>query len=304
VLTSAGIDESASMAETAKERIRFACEECDQLLSIGVSRIGQSITCPKCGCSNEVPDADAAALQIADRKRRKEQRRKESAEDFTQFEVYDDDTEFVFETDDDDEGYYGGRVDRNKVAVPRFVLYTQGALLGVVAIAAFVLGWIVGAATSGPAHVAVEDNTPRVIRGTLKYVADGTEQPDAGSVVILVPQDGRPTIDEKVPAQGLGPDDQPPEASLQRIMVMGGAYARTDVNGAYRLQVPKRGRYFMLVISANAASSGGEDYNKEHLAQMGRYFVQATDLIGGRRFRWSSEEIGRDMTVDYSFEGS
>ena len=110
------------MSQSAKERIRFACDECDQLLSIGVSRIGQSITCPKCGSENEVPDADAAALQIADRRRRKEERRKKNEEDFSQFEVFDDETEFVFETDDDEEGYYTGRVDREKVAVPRYLL--------------------------------------------------------------------------------------------------------------------------------------------------------------------------------------
>lgn len=291
------------MAQTAKERIRFACGECDQLLSIGVSRIGQSITCPKCGSENEVPDADAAALQIADRRRRKDAARRESKEDFTQFEVYDDETEFVFETDDDDEGYYGGNIDRSRVAVPRTVLYLQGALLGVVAIGAFVLGWIFGAATSPSQPSVAEDNTPRIIRGTLTYQDATGEQPDAGSVVILVPQNSRPTIDEKVPAQGLGPDDQPPEVSLERIAVMGGAYGRTDVNGAFRVQV-KRGKYFMLLISANGPRQSNSDFNKEHLAQMGRYFVQATDLIGNRSFLWTTKEIGRDMTVDHAFEES
>ena len=289
------------MAQSAKERIRFACDECDQLLSIGVSRIGQMITCPKCGIENEVPDAEAAALQIADRKRRKAQRSAAGADDPAQFEVYDDETEFVFETDDDDEGYYGGRVDRNKVAVPRFVLYTQGALLGVVAIGAFLLGWVFGAVTSSPGTSVVEDNTPRVIKGTLTFEDDVGQKPDAGSVVILVPQESRPTIDEKVPAMGLGPDDQPPDESLQRITVMGGAYGRTDVNGDFRVQVPRRGRYFMLLISANQPRPSDSEFNKEHLAQMGRYFVQATDLLGNHSFRWTTEEIGRDMTVEHSF---
>jgi len=292
------------MAQTAKERIRFACEQCDQLLSIGATRIGQHVNCPKCGSENEVPDAEAAALQIADRKRRKEKARRESAEDFSQFEVYDDDTEFIFETEDD-VGYYGGRVDRSKVAVPRYVLYTQGALLGSVAIGAFVLGWVFGAVTAGPDKSLVEDNTPRVIRGELTYVdQQDREQPDAGSVVILVPQESRPGPNEKVSVAGLRPDDPMPEEDhpgLQRISVMGGAYARTNAEGEYRLQVPQRGRYFMLVISGNSTRSGNDDLNKEHLAQMGRYFTPATDLIGDRRFRWSREEIGRDMTLDHTF---
>ena len=288
------------MAQTAKERIRFACNECDQLLSIGVSRIGQMITCPKCSSENEVPDAEAAALQITDRKRRKQERR-DAGDDFSQFEVFDDEAEFVFETDDDVEGYYGGKVDRNKVAVSRFVLYTQGALLGVVAIGAFLLGWIVGASTSTSQPTVVEDNTPRVIRGTLTFNDAAGAQPDAGSVVILVPQDRRPTIDEKVPAEGLGPDSQPPDDLLERISAMGGAYGRTDVDGNFRVQVPRRGRYFMLLISAGGPRQSNSDINKEHLAQMGRYFVPATDLIGDHTFRWTSEEIGRDTTIDYAF---
>ncbi len=297
------------MAETAKDRIRFACDECDQLLSIGVSRIGQSITCPKCDHRNHVPDADAAALQLADRRMRRDKQKRETANDASQFEVYDDDTEFIFETDDDDEGYYGGRVDRSKVAVPRSVLYIQGAMLGVVAIGAFLLGWVLGATTSGPNENTVVDNTPRVIKGTLTYIDnDDRQQPDAGSIVILVPQESPPGADEKVDVAGLGPDEPLPEADthpgLQRISVMGGAYARTDAEGAYRLQVPQRGRYYMLVISGNSSRSGGEQLNRDHLAQMGRYFVPALDLIGDRQFRWTTEEIGRDMTVNLSFDKS
>lgn len=292
------------MSQTA-ERIRFACQQCDQLLSIGVSRIGREITCPKCEHKNTVPDKEAAAAQLAERKKRKAARRQESEEDLAQFEVYDDETEFIFEHEDAGAYYYDARVDRTKVAVPRTILYVQGALLGVVALAAFVFGWIFGAATSGPRVSPEEDNTPRVVRGTLTYKDENNRaQPDAGSVVILVPQDSRPAPGEKVDVVGLRPDDPLPEADhpgLQRIAVMGGAYARTDAEGDFRLQVPRRGQYFMLIISGNRLRSGGATLNKEHLAQMGRYFVPATELIGQRRFHWSEEKIGRDMRLDHEF---
>ena len=297
------------MAETAKDRLRFACQQCDQLLSVTASRQGQTVNCPKCERANVVPNAEVAALQLAERRKRRDKKKQEGAGDASQFEVYDDETEFIFETDEDEEGYYGGRVDRSKVAVPRVVLYTQGALLGVVAIGAFLLGWLLGITTSGPAQPNVVDSTPRVVKGTLTFVdGQNRQRPDAGSVVILVPQDAPPGVDEKVDVAGLGPDEPLPEPSthpgLQRISVMGGAYARTDAEGAYRLQVPQRGRYFMLVISGNSSRSGGERLNHDHLAEMGRYFVPALDLIGDREFRWSEKEIGRDMTVDLSFDRS
>ncbi len=198
------------MKQPAKDRVRFACDECDQLLSIGTSRIGQTVTCPKCSCKNTVPSAEAAAAQLAERKRRKQARQEESQQDFSQFEVYDDDTEFIFETEEG-EGYYGGKVDRSKVAVSRTVLYIQGGLLGFVAIAAFAFGWFVGAMTAGPAHSPVEDNTPKVVRGTITYEdAAGQAQPDADSVVILLPQDNRPASGEKIEVAGLRPSTHRP----------------------------------------------------------------------------------------------
>lgn len=296
------------MADAVKKRIKFCCEHCDQLLSIGTSRIGRTIDCPKCGETLTVPNETEAGEQLAGRKTRRDAHREEHGEDFSQFTVYDDATEFIFESEDDSEGYYGGRIDRSKVAVPRMVLYVQGGLLGAVAIGCFLFGWVFGALTSGERDVVEEDNTPRIVRGTVNFLdTENRTQPDAGSVVILVPEDRRPGPDEKVDAVGLRPDDAPPDPEihpgLQRIKVLGGAYARTDAEGQFRLHVPKRGRYFMLIISANSKRSGGQEVNREHLAQMGRYFVPATDLIGQSQFRWTEEPIARDQRVDYTFGG-
>ena len=297
------------MSQTADQRVRFACEQCDQLLSIGTSRIGRTIKCPKCETPNEVPDEETAAAQLAQRQERKEARRQQSDEDLSQFEVFDDETEFIVEQESDGGYYYDRQVDQSKVAVPRSILYVQGGLLGFVSLAAFAFGWFVGASTTSPTTANVDDNTPRVIRGTLTFKDDtNRDQPDAGSVVIMLPQDSRPAAGEKVDALGLRPDDPEPDPGthpgLQQISVLGGAYTRTNADGEFRVQLPRRGTYFLLIISGNTVRSGGEDLDKEHLAQMGRYFVPATELIGQNRFRWSEERVGRDMRLDHLFEKS
>jgi phage FluMu protein Com len=295
------------MSSTAEKRIRFACQQCDQLLSIGASKIGRTIKCPKCAEVNTVPAADKAKQQIADRKQRKDAKRqeRESTDDFSQFTVYDQDNEFIFEQDDGGGYYFDKNIDKTKVAVPRAVLYTQGALLGVVAIGMFAFGWFVGSATSTPRISPEEDLTPRVVRGTLLFKdSAGRDQPDAGSVVIMVPEESRPGPDDKVDIDGLRPDDPLPgelHPALQRISVMGGAYTRTDADGDFRLQVPKRGKYFLLIISGNTHRSGADELNKEHLAQMGRYFIRAVELLGDNRFRWTEEAIAQDVRRDFVF---
>lgn len=295
------------MSTSAEQRIRFACQQCDQLLSIGASKVGRTIKCPKCQHVNKVPSADDAKQQIAERKKRKEaerQKDRESSADFSQFAVFDQDNEFVFEQDGGGY-YYDKHVDPTKVAVPRKVLYMQGALLGVVAIGMFAFGWFVGSATTSPQQSVEEDLTPRVVRGTLLFKDNANrDQPDAGSVVIMVPESSRPGPDDKVDIEGLRPDDPLPgetHPALQRIAVMGGAYARTDADGDYRLQLPRRGKYFLLIISGNTHRSGADELNKEHLAQMGRYFIRAIELLGDNRFRWSEEKIGQDVRRDFVF---
>jgi phage FluMu protein Com len=297
------------MSQSAEQRIRFACQQCDQLLSIGASKVGRTVKCPQCEHVNKVPTLEEAKQQIAARKQRKAAQREaiqESSQDFSQFTVFDQDNEFIFEQDEEGGGYYFDKnIDHTKLAVSRRIVYAQGVLLGVVAIGMFAFGWFVGSATSTPKASPEEDLTPRVVRGTLHFKdSSGRDQPDAGSVVIMVPEESRPGQNDKVDIDGLRPDDPPPDEThpaLQRIAVMGGAYARTDANGEYRLQLPKRGKYFLLIISGNTYRSGASDLNKEHLAQMGRYFIRATELLGDNRFRWSEERIGQDVRRDFVF---
>ncbi|HTN76172.1 MAG TPA: hypothetical protein VL096_13035, partial [Pirellulaceae bacterium] len=93
--------------------------------------------------------------------------------------------------------------------------------------------------------------------------------------------------------------DQP---AVSRIKAIGGEYTRVDEQGNFKLRVPNTGEYFVLVLSRNAARKASEKLDSMHLAQMGRYFLPAPDLIGDRRYIWQAESIKRDRDLKFTLE--
>lgn len=195
-----------------------------------------------------------------------------------------------------------GQVDLSRVSVPRFVLFSQGIALGLVALVAFALGVLAGGGErgSGSANASGSD-APRVFSGKVEHVTSGgTKFPDEGAVVLLLPQQERPATEERPAALGLRPEDPLPPASapnLQLLKLMGASYARTDVAGQFRVTLPRGGKYFLLVVSHHAARRQGKDVNRADLAALGRYVNSPADLLGDRRYRWRAEEIVRDAEV-------
>jgi hypothetical protein len=280
--------------------IKFACQHCDQVLSVSSSKIGRRAKCPKCQQPITVPDAQQAAESIA---RRKTAAPPSNNEDlFSQFVVYDDSAELVYESEEPP-----GRsraetqsIDRSKVAVARVILYIQGALLGVVALVCFALGVVAGRATSPGVSAISDEPQPCTITGTVAYTSSGGEEiPDAGAVVLIVPQNAKP--DERAGVQGLGPNDPPPTASDRPVTALrsiGGDYTRADIDGRYRLHVPDRGEYFVLFLSRTAKREQNEPLDNMEMAELGRYVLPATDLIGTNRYRWMRERVKGDMVLD------
>ena len=81
----------------------------------------------------------------------------------------------------------------------------------------------------------------------------------------------------------------------------GGDYVRADEQGRFKLRVPDTGEYFLLVVSNNAARKASERLESVHLAQMGRYFIPAPDLIGDRKYSWRSLSVKRDQELRFPF---
>lgn len=287
--------------------IRFVCEHCQQRLSVSSRKVGAQSKCPKCNGRITVPSAEEAEKQLARAAPRDDE--EEAADPFAQFAVFDEDAQWVYESEAPETA--GRRtsstpsdVDPEKLAVSRHLIYLQGVLLAVVALVSFTLGILVGGATGG--GPAQEEGVPQpaVLTGKVTYVSPGGSRlPDNGAVVMVVPSDMRP--ERKAPVEGLVPSAPAPgpnDPGLQTIDALGGDYARTDVNGEYQIRVPDRGKYYVLVLSGNARRRGSEELNRSDLARLGDFFLPAPDLLGQNRYRLAEQTIRRDTTFDVAFD--
>jgi hypothetical protein len=224
------------------------------------------------------------------------------ADPFAQFRVYDDETELVYEDEEDEPRVEGTMLpfDPAKVTLPRGLLYMQGALLGVVALVGFALGILVGAGTSSV--TVVDEPVPCVISGRIALRTQGDNTlVDHGAVAMVFPQGARP--ETKLEILGLRPrDPEPPQdhPAVLAIRNLGGDYARADQDGAFRLHLPDRGKYFLLIISANRRNSDPE-IPRPILAQIGRFFQLAPDLFAGYDYRWQEETVRGDRQLNFVF---
>jgi hypothetical protein len=280
--------------------IKFACQNCDKSLSVSSSKIGRRANCPRCGEPITVPDREAAAESLASRAVRREKsgevvdnpEDEDEGDPFAAFVVYDD-TELVY---DEDRAYYveESSVDRDKVAVPRAVLYTQGILLVIVAVVFLVIGIAIGrGTTSGDPMAAV----PRkcIVSGLVTYKGS----PDTGSVVILLPTEGK--FDAPPNLSELRPESPRPgstNTSLLAIREAGGAYDRVDEEGNFAVNVQNSREYYVLYIS-RAGKVGNVDLTKIQRAQIGQYFFPPEVLVGQNHFRWITADIrGERLELD------
>jgi len=225
-----------------------------------------------------------------------------AADPFAEFAVYDDDIEWEYDAPEEDANDSPRRT-VNKVAVPRSMLYAQGILIGVVALGAFALGLLVGSRGPEP-DPSLDAIAICTVSGQVQIETEGLGVlPDEDAVVIAVPRDQRPAAAGRADIAGLRPSDPRPASTNQGLTVlreMGGAYARADAEGRYSLRVAA-GEYFLLVLSHGKYRDAADDPPRDDLAQLGRYFLPATELLGDSRYRWTSVTIRRDEAMDWVF---
>src|SRR4051812_20278583 len=145
--------------------IRFSCPHCTQKLSVSTRKAGKTANCPRCKKELTVPASEPAAGQGEGEATTAEEGENED-DPYAQFVVYDE-TELVY----DDAALVrqpGGTPSvQDRVAVPRYVLYTQGLLLGAVALTCFIFGVLTGGTFfSAPATAG---KGPCTITGTVRY---------------------------------------------------------------------------------------------------------------------------------------
>jgi phage FluMu protein Com len=257
---------------------------------------------PTPGAAAASNPAEPTVIDLADQPPGKVERADPAVDPFARFLVYDDETELVYEDRDDPLPAAEAMLpfDPSKVTLPRRLLYMQGILLGVVALSSFALGILIG--TSASSIAVVNGPIPCVISGriALKTQRDDTIM-EQGAVAMVFPQGARP--EAKLEIVGLRPRDPEPltdHPAVRAIRSMGGDYARTDQNGVFRLHVPDRGEYFLLVISATRRRTDDE-IPRTIRAQLGRFFQLEPDLFAGYDYRWQEETVRADRQLNFVF---
>jgi hypothetical protein len=312
--------------------IRFACPRCRQKLSVSTRKAGTTADCPRCKASIQIPEPESApspespqpgravrSFLVASPPAGGDDERagqgstatqpEEASPAASQVEVvlpsfdFGEETELVYDTTDDASYAAPAEEQPDLIAVPRWVLYLQGGLLAVVALASFAIGLIAGSTLSGGPSGPREPQAC-VIEGTINYAAGNRSLADEGAVVAVIPQnEQRP--DEKAPAIGLRPEDSTPGENNRGVAILrelGGGYGRTDQRGRFQVRVPDRGKYLVLVISRSRQVQSLDEISTEDLLKLGPYFDNAADLLGRQRYQLTQEVVRGDRRLNVVFE--
>jgi ribosomal protein S27E len=276
--------------------IRFACSNCQQELSVPENKAEREVKCPRCRRVVIAPTADQQPLSPLVPPGPP---KGEAPPLHSQFAVEEGESELVYAPEES--SAIQSPADQDLVAIPRRIVFIQGFLLGAIAIVFFILGVVVGSHST-------EQNTsdlprPCLITGSITYTNSGDNLvPDSGSVVVVLPVARRP--DPKISVDGLRATDRftaadhPSAIALRNI---GGAFARTESDGEFQVRLPNRGRYLVLVVSNHAKRSETVQPRTRDLAQIGRYLLPASEILGQQRYSWQEINLRTDRTMNIEF---
>ena len=179
------------------------------------------------------------------------------------------------------------------ILVPRWIVYFQGGLLGVVAATFFIFGMMVGNLTSG-ANSRAEQTLNVGISGEVVYLRSGREVSDVNAVVMFLPVNRKP--DERADASLVHPDSFQPldNSGIERVSALGGSIVRVNARGVFNVVVDGPQDYYVLVISAKQKPETAPTFSKLQKAAVGTFFKPVEDVIGGNQFYWSTIYADRD----------
>jgi hypothetical protein len=273
--------------------IRFSCPHCGQKLSIAQRKAGSTAGCPRCKQTLTVPEPPASPPGPSPRKVAAPVG--ESPSFLPDVGDYDG-VELVYDAPASDGEPRPPPAAADTIVVARRVIYWQGALLGLVALVAFSIGLIMG---STFVAAPVQAPHPCQVTGAVTYASGPRRRPDIGAVVILLPQTPHPP-DAKIAFAGLRPSDSAPTAdagALATLARLGGSYARTDASGRFELEVPRQGRYLVLVISRDRRATEPSHLNSSGMAKLRPFFDSPSELLADRRYELTAELIRGDQEL-------
>ena len=285
--------------------VHFTCPHCAQLLSVARRKVGQPVRCVKCGGGVIVPPPVSGPDEPSTQTDAKSSLEATAAS--TDSGVSENGATLKQTVSQSaNTGIQLWDVWHQPVAVTRLALYSVGALLIGVAIASFLLGWLLGNGDrSFASEHAAGPGAKYQIHGQLTFLTgNGQQAPDSESVVIALPVRNRP--DEKINSSSLRPDVVVPgqnEPAVMAVRSLGGDFARTDAAGQYELNVGAPGPYYLLFLSAHVSRSPHRVPTTREIVELGYYFKQATELLGENDFVWSREVIRNREQIDRQFRG-
>ena len=300
--------------------IHFKCPTCKRRLSVGSQKAGKDAQCPNCGATIRIPTKeDAAAMKAMLGVEGATPPPPPASADFTQFRFEEDSPPVPPDVTPDlsvlaqtpalpqtpSNRVASEPFDPQYISLSRRVIYFQGALLAAVALGCFLLGYLSGAVGGGgnSNQPGATEQAAITVSGRLFYQPKpGQSTPDDGAVLILFPEET--SLDEQLAVTGLRPEDPPPAPDLQSIRViqsLGGVYAKADDSGDYKFALSKPGKYHVLRLSRHAAQAPGDDPAFKDLDALERYFSGAEDLLGSRKYTWSTMEVKQGTTLAYDF---
>jgi hypothetical protein len=201
-------------------------------------------------------------------------------------------------------GHFPAGDNLRHVLLSRRTLYAQAVLIAVATAAAFVGGYFVGRGNNDSQSSFDTVSESILVTGQVSIrTKTGESIPDADAAVLIVPAERRPRRDAKLDAAGLNPTAPPPAADdtvLASIEALGGAYARTNSSGEYRVALPQSGKYHVLVLSRGLVR-GGNNIDRVDLATLGEYVFDALALIGQQEYIVISRDLAEGDRVDQQF---
>ncbi len=290
--------------------IRFFCPECQAKLTVSRRYAGHRGRCPTCKTKVQVPDIFVPEQAIAKQLDSQGTRQAQPGETVADEALAASSNLADSEREKNAAGDSLAADDAERVAaitsqpvrsrwldselvelvhVPRWVVYLQGALLGIVATSFFVFGLAVGNHTK----VVSQRDQPATecwVEGSVYYDVDNYRAADLGAVVMWLPIDRKPST--RPPANTLRPGSFEPldNPSIETIQQMGGAVVRANQDGSFQTTLEGQRSYWLLVISKNKQTAVDE-ISKQTRAELGAYFFPVEDLLGDRAFFWSKVKL-------------
>lgn len=175
----------------------------------------------------------------------------------------------------------------DSITLPRWIVYFQGALLGVVAATFFVFGMMVGNLTSG-ANSTAEQKQNVHVSGEVVYMRSGREVSDVNAVVMFLPANKKPN--ERSNAKAVHPDSFEPlnNIGIDRVSDMGGSIVRVNEQGVFNVFIDGPQDYYVLVVSANRQPESAPSFNKRQKAAVATFFKPVEDVLDGHQFHWTT----------------